>query len=414
MNGKQFGIIALLGIVIGGLGFLVLKRDQSNWESSSQRIGQKVLNDFDINAVTQVTVKTAETEVNLVKGDGGWTVSERGGYPANFEDVSHLIYKAWDLKVLQSQKVGASQRPRLELVKPGDGDSSGTWVSFKGKAGSEISSILLGKEHAQQSAPSPMGGMGGGYPNGRYVLPLDVEDGSVALVSEAFTSVNPEAEGWLNKDFMRVQKIKRVKVKHPDGGDAFELSREKEGADGQMAEVDEGETLDSAKASRVLGVLSYPSFNDVLSSDSPNDDTGLNQAVVASIDTFEGFHYEVKIGQPEGGEDYYLSLSVSADLKSEREVVEGESDEDKAKADEAFAESLKTLEEKLAKEKALEGWIYKVSKWTVEPLVFERKDLYAEKEEESSEGEVDSGGGAPALPPIPQAINPVLDPLSPQ
>ena len=43
------------------------------------------------------------------------------------------------------------------------------------------------------------------------------------------------------------------------------------------------------------------------------------------------------------------------------------------------------LEEKLKAEKAYEKWTYVVSKWTIDPLFKERKDLLVEKKEEKKE-----------------------------
>jgi len=125
---------------------------------------------------------------------------------------------------------------------------------------------------------------------------------------------------------------------------------------------------------------------------------------VAKLDTFEGFNYTVKVGRKTGEENYYMTVSVAGDFPKERTPGKDEKPEDKEKLDKEFKEKLAKQEEKLKQEKAYEKWTYVVTKWTVDPLLKERKELLIEKKEEpKTEGQpaTTATPSAPPPPPLP-------------
>src|SRR4051812_1843484 len=138
MKGKQLAFLLLLVVVIGGAGWYLQKGGQDSWSAKgSAGAGARVL-DLKINDVARIAIKASGAEVNLVNKDGAWTVQERANYPANFEQVSNLLRKLWDLKTVQLVKVGPSQFTRLELVEPDKGAGTGTVIEFKDKDGKAL------------------------------------------------------------------------------------------------------------------------------------------------------------------------------------------------------------------------------------------------------------------------------------
>ncbi len=75
-------------------------------------------------------------------------------------------------------------------------------------------------------------------------------------------------------------------------------------------------------------------------------------------------------------------MAVNANIQKERTPGKDEKPEDKLKLDKEFNDHKAKLEEKLKAEKAYEKWTYVVSKWSIEPLLKDRKDLLVEKKEE--------------------------------
>src|SRR5256885_9285337 len=108
----------------------------------------------------------------------------------------------------------------------------------------------------------------------------------------------------------------------------------------------------------------------------------MNKPIAAKIETFGGFNYSVSLGTKTNEDNYYIRASVSGDFPKERTAGKDEKTEDKEKLDKEFKDKLSKLEDKLKQEKAFEKWTYLVSKWTVDPVLKERKDLLMEKKEE--------------------------------
>ena len=383
MNRKQLILLIVVGAVVGGFGLYSYNSRKGSWEESSEALGQKVIKNFPVNDVERITIKQSSGQLNLAKKNDIWAVQERTDYAANFDTVSELLRKVWDLKVTQPIEIGPSKLGRLELLPPDSGQNSGTLVEFKDKAGKTINSLLLGKKHMRESkgGDSQFGG-GGGWPDGRYLM-VGSNLLTVAVVSDPLANVEAKPEEWLNKDFFKVEKLKSISVTTTNATNNWKLSRDSETNEWKLAETKVGEQLDTAKISWVNNALSSPSFTDVATNSSP-EQTGLAKPVLAKIETTEGFNYEIKAGNKTSPDkdDYYFQMAVTGTFPKERVAGKDEKPEDKAKLDKEFQEKTKKLEEKLKAEKAFEKWTYVVSKWTIDPLFKERKDLLVEKKEE--------------------------------
>jgi Domain of unknown function (DUF4340) len=399
MKGKQLVILLVLGVVLGGAWFITSKRNKASWSESGAGGGKIV--DFPINDVAQVVIKTSGEELNLVKKADAWTVKERADYPASFELVSGLIRKVWELKPVQDVKIGASQLPRLELIEPGKGDKSGTLVQFLGADGKALSAVLVGKKHLRKSDGGEMdfgGDGGGGSPVGRYVKAAD--GSKVSLVSETLDEIDPKPERWLAKDFIKIEGPKSIAVSGPQ---TWSVSRESVSGEWKLADAKPEEKLDTGKTSALGSILASASINDVLAPDAKLEDP----TTTAVIETFDGFRYELKIGKA-NGENHPVLVNVSGNFPKERTPGKDEKPEDKARLDGEFVLKQKQLEEKLAKEKKLEGRAYLVAKYAVEPLLKERAALFPDKPAEAASPAVPTPG-APR-PPISVTTPPVTVP----
>jgi hypothetical protein len=384
MNRNQLIILLVLVAVLGGAGIMLHNRQKSSWESANPAAGKKLLGDFPINDVAHIAIKQGTDDLNLAKKDGTWRVRERNDYPANFSQISDLLIKLGDLKIVQSEPVGQSQLARLNLV-PGSSTNSALVVDFKDKNDKSIRSLLLGKKHMKKSnRPSPMGDMdedeggGGGWPDGRFVkVGTDAKD--VILISDALPNVDPKPDQWLNKDFFKVEKMRSVGVNFPVATNSWKLSRETESGEWKLADAKPTEQLDNSKASGVGNSLASPSFNDV--SLAKPEELGLDKPTTVTLDTFDNFSYTLKVGQ-KTNDTLPLIVSVAAELPKERAPGKDEKPEDKDKLDKEFKEKQKKLEEKLTQEKPFEKWTYLVSNWTLDSLLKERSQLLVEKKEE--------------------------------
>ncbi len=405
MNRKQLTLLIIAGAIIGGLGYYFYQNNNNAWEGGDQKPGRKVIKDFPMNDVERVSIKQSQGQLTLAKKDEKWVVEERGAYPANFSTISDLLRKVWELKVAQAPKVSSAQLSRLELLPPDKGTNSGTLVEFKDKSGKSLHSLLLGKKHMKSGGQddSPMGG--GGWPDGRYLM-VGNDTKTVAVVSDALANVEAKPEEWLNKDFFKVENLKSIAVTSATASNNWRLAKPTQTNDWVLADAKPGEQPDNSKFVSATSALSAPSFNDVATNSSP-EAMGLKSPLVAKLETFEGFTYEIKVGSKASPDkdDYYFQVAINGDFPKERAPGKDEKPEDKAKLDKEFQERTKKLEEKLKAEKAFEKWTFMVSKYTIEPLLKERKEFMVEKKEEPKTAE------APALNPtdIP-SLKPTITP----
>ncbi len=392
MNRKQLTLLIVLGVVLGGLGYWVYNKKEAGYErGTASEEGTKLLKGLPANAirdVTQLTIKQGTNEVNVAVQGDRWTVKERGGYPANFNNISDTVRKIWDLKVARALEVGPSRLPQLKLTK-----ADGTLVDLKDDKGKSIAMLTLGLQTSKEAREDSQFG-GGSFPNGRYVMRGD-DVKTVALVSDPL-NMEAKPEDWLNKDWFKVEKIKSVSVVTTNATNNWKLVRETDGGEWKFAATNANESLDNAKASGLNYLLSSPSFNDVLVDAKP-ETTGLDKPTVATVETFDGFTYTFKIGKAAGGEDsanHAVQLNVASNLPKERTPGKDEKPEDKEKLDKEFTAKQKPLEEKLKNEKQFEKWTYVVPKWTLENLLKDRKDFLAEKKEEPKKDEAKPAEGA--------------------
>ena len=274
-----------------------------------------------------------------------------------------MLLKLRDLKIVQTEQIGLSQRPRLELAAPGPATNSATLLAFYDAGGKPVRTLWLGKSHQHESTPpSVTREMGDqGWPDGRYVLAA-TNAGLVALIADPLSEANPDAGQWLDKTFFKVEKPRSVSVAYPIATNSWALVNETNGW--QLANARPDEKLDESQASETADSLASPSFSDVAVGMSAQR-TGLAHPTAIGIKTADGFSYAISVGA-KTNDSYFLTVSVSAALAKTNAPDES-----------------KRLADKLAQESKLNGWTYLVPEWTLEPMLKKRTQLLVVKSVET-------------------------------
>ncbi len=356
MKNKQL-LIAIVVLVVLGAAVIFTKEDSGKSSSSgeSTKPTNQVIGTVDPTKLVSMTLTDSDGSVTVGQVDGKWSVTDRDGFPANFSNIQSLVDTVTELKILATQKVGKSQLGRFELNDPASEDAkdAGTKLELKDAEGKILHSILFGKETQGQADPSSPFGPSG---TGRYVL---VEPNTVGEINETLNNdLNTDPADWLHKeDFLKVEKIKSITITQPNEADSWTLTHIKEGDDMALSDAKPEEKLDSSKGNSAGRVLGYPSFDDIASKSAKPEETGMDKAVTATIDTFEGYQYVVKMAKKE--EDHYMSFTASgtripqedegkarepqADETKPREPAKDEKPEDSERLDKEHAESLAKL-----------------------------------------------------------------------
>ncbi|MBM3372982.1 MAG: hypothetical protein FJY44_03830, partial [Betaproteobacteria bacterium] len=105
MNRKQFLWLFAALALLGGASLALFWKDITAYRDSGARIGARLVPDLKISDIAKVRLQDADQETTLVLKDKVWRVEQRGGYPADFAEISAFILKLLDVKVVQSETV---------------------------------------------------------------------------------------------------------------------------------------------------------------------------------------------------------------------------------------------------------------------------------------------------------------------
>ncbi|MEN3352027.1 MAG: hypothetical protein V7640_185 [Betaproteobacteria bacterium] len=384
MNRKQFLILFLALIVLGGAGLALFWQDISDYRASGAKIGAKLLPGLKVGDVAQMQLRDAKSSVTLVRKDR-WVVQERNGYPADFKMISDLIIKLADLKVVQADSIGEALLPRVELLEPGKGEGAGTQVELKDAAGKTLANVVLGKKILKKDPGNPLPIAQDGVPAGRYVRTLGGKD-RVVVVSDPLAIAEAQPGRWLDKDFFKADRIRTLAVAN-EGRTPWKITRDVEW--GQWKFAGGGGDLDPSAAVGAVNALGNLTFSDVALDAKPEQGSA---STTVTADTFDNLIYTLRIGKPKTGEDYLVGVSVSGEPPRERQPEKDEKAEQKAQRDKDFAESRKRLESRLAREKALAQWTYVVDAKQIAPLLKTREQMVARRKQETDNGQPQAAG----------------------
>jgi len=376
MSRKHFLYLIIALVVLGGAGLALVWQDIAAYRASGAKIGAKLLPGLKIADVAEIRLQDPKHQVTLGRQEKMWVVQERGGYPASFQEISDLMIKLVELKVTQSEQVGASLLPRLELADPGKGEGGGTLVEFKDGAGKVLAGLVLGKKVLKKDPLNPLPAAKDGVPAGRYVRVAGGKD-TVVVVSDPLGKAEANPGKWLNRDFFKADRIRTLAAGPEGGAPHWRIARAEEW--GQWKFAAGGGDLNPGAAVAAVNKLGSLSFDDV-ALDSGKEASGKPLVIVA--ETFDNLVYTVKLAGKGKGDDYFVGFAVKGEPPKSRTPEKGEKPEDKERRDKEFAESRKRLEERIAAEQALAKWTYVINRRELEPLLRSREEMVSRRRED--------------------------------
>ncbi len=385
------GLAAILGLLalIMGVGAVVTLRDQgaSTTPATESKIGQPLLPQLKAAEVARITIREPKASLTLEKKNERWVINERGGFPADLDKVTELVVKAIELKTGQVEGIGEKDRARMQLLAPAatgtpatpgaaTTDGAATAVTFTGADGKTQAELWLGKKYFK-TAPETDAAKAQG--DGRFVM-LPADPSRVIVVADPLKQATSNPVGWIAREGVVVENIKSIEVKSPDGG--YRIARaildtpwELDGAPAKAAKPakpakaaapgkgpgpgDAPGSLDQSRANSASYALAKLDLEDVAAANAAAGfDTG--SEIIAS--TFEGLEYRIKLGRLDGTR-YFAQVTVQGEVsRPAPSVPANEKPEDKDKREKAFAEQTKTLNARIAREKALGPFTLMISK----------------------------------------------------
>jgi len=372
MNRKQFLSLMFVVVLLGGAGLALFWQDITAYRDSGAKIGARLMPEMKISDVAKMRLQDAEQEVTLSLKDKVWRVEQRGGYPADFAEISGLILKLLDVKVVQAETVGASLHPRLNLLAPGKGvkEGSGTLVELSDASGKVLASMVLGKVSLKKDPMNPLPNAKDGVPAGRHVLVAGRGD-SVAVVSDPLEKAVAAPGAWVAKDFFKADRIRSLQLAG-DGVSPWKIARDEEW--GQWKFAAGGGQLHPSAAVTATNALGNLAFSDVVI----DDKAGTEKVAVLTAETFDNLTYTIKLAPLANG-DFVLRYTVAGTppktRKPEADAKTAEKPEDAAKRDKEFADNLQRLEARVMLEQARSQWAYVLPGKMAAPLLMKREQM---------------------------------------
>lgn len=371
MNRKQFLWLMLAVLVLGGAGLALFWQDLTAYRDSGAKIGARLMPEIKVSDVAKMRLQDDRQEVTLVLKDKVWRVEQRGGYPADFAEISGLILKLLDVKIVQSETVGASLHGRLNLLAPGKGDKgakegSGTLLELSDASGKLLASMVLGKVSLKKDPMNPLPNARDGVPAGRHILVAGRGD-TVVVISDPLEKAATAPGAWVARDFFKPDRIRSLQLAG-EGGMSWKIARSEEW--GQWKFAGSGGTLNPSAAVSVTNALGSLAFSDVIL----DDKAGSGKAAVFTAETFEDLTYTIRLA-PHANGDFVLRFSVAGTPPKARKPEAGEKPEEAAKRDKEYADNLRLLEARVQLEQARSQWAYVVPGKTVAQLLLKREQM---------------------------------------
>jgi hypothetical protein len=304
LNARVAAILVVLLVALGGGALIYQQQERARRPENVGTLGRVLIRDLKIADIATIRIVEPKSALTLQRRDEGWTIAERGDFPADLARVREFVLKLAALKVGQSEPIGEPDRARLAL------DASGTQVELAGADGKPLARLTIGKKYFKREPDNPDRTPA----DGRFVaLPEDTKQ--VYLVSDPLAQASTRSAEWIDRTSFKVEKVKTLEVRHPDGT-GYRLERSGDNTDWKLDGQQPGEKVDVSRANAASYSLFLLELADVAPKDAAN--TGLDKPTLVNATTLAGRAYAIKVGRLEG-ENYHVAFQASGGEDQPRE-----------------------------------------------------------------------------------------------
>ncbi|MFA5684767.1 MAG: DUF4340 domain-containing protein [Lysobacteraceae bacterium] len=274
-----------------------------------------------LNDIDRVQLRAAGNTVlaTLERDDDGWSLAERGGYPADAGKLRSLLLGLAQANRVEAKTANPALHARLGVEDIAAADAHGIEVELSG--GGDPLRLIIGENNTRAA--------------GTYVR-LGGEAQSWLLDRNLAVERNPVE--WLQRELVAIptSRIESVTVTPADSAPIRIVRGEGAGADFRLADLPRGrEPASEFVADATASLLDGLRFDDVFVDDGAERD-GLR---VARFDTVEGLTLNLHAWQDEGRTLARFRIELDEDKAAQWAATQTEADDadDEAEADDADA-----------------------------------------------------------------------------
>lgn len=256
------------------------------------------VNDVDKVVVTAADNKTIAT---LKRGDSGWTLAEKGGYPVDTGKLREFLLKLADAKLIEQKTANKDKYAVLGVDDVAAKDAKGLQVEVDGI--NPPLKLIVGTANT--------------HGGGSFVRRVGEEQSWLA--STALT-VQKNAADWLRKEFADIpaKRIASVAITHADGKSVHVHKDAESDANYTLADIPKGREAGSDYSINGLAsALAGLRFDDVLPAKDAAPD---EKALKAQYTTFDGLVVDVTAWEKDG-KDYAQFKASLDDAKADKAVA---------------------------------------------------------------------------------------------
>lgn len=325
--------------------------------------------------------------VTLALADGGWTVADRHGYPAETSEVRGLLVGAAELVRVEPKTAQPERYAKLELEDPAGEEAESFGYVLKDAAGGVVTDLVIGKRRFVASAASDAD---------EYFVRLP-GDPQAWLVSGNVPR-NRRALDWLRREVIDVDqtRVRRASVAHPDGTVVRVGKPSPRETDFTLEGVPEGHEVEEPFSVHAIGTgITTFTLNDVARIDEV--DFGGEKGVEVVAETFDGVRLTARTGAHDGRTFVRMAAEFDPGLVFP-ETTDSLLDEEAVRAE---------VEELNGR---WQGWAYEMSEYALKNLRKRVEDMVKPIENEGGPQDPAPGAAFPAPPAPAPAPNPVPTP----
>jgi hypothetical protein len=335
--------------------------------------GQLVFPDLSgkINDAAKVVVATADHKFTVVRGDKGWGLADKYGYPAKFDMVKGTLVALAQLRTVEAKTAEPSLYSRLEVQDPSVKGAKSAEITVEDAKGAKLASLILGKRHY---------GRGSSQAVEIYVRKPGDKQSWLATGS---LERSDDMKLWMQRQIADVtrERVHTVTVTPGPAATAddkpFALTRDKPG-DADFALVDmppEDKLKSSYELNSIAGGLDVLLADDVLPAKDLKPDDKLFRTL--EYKTFDGMTLDFRIYQQ--GKKKWARITASFDAANAAPAPAKD-----AKKKDASASQLKSADEVKKSVEAINArakeWVYGLADSDLVTLDKKLSDLIEPKE----------------------------------
>lgn len=306
-----------------------------------------------LNDVASIALSDAKQTLTVVRGaDGGWTLKEKDGYPADADAVRRAAVAVADLRLLETRSKSPDAHLKMGVADVTAAGSDAISLALRGTDGKDIAALLAGKMKSTPTTSRP----------GELFVRRAGEAQAWLVSGRLEVKVDPVA--WAAKDTLRLERprVMSVEIVHPEGPAVRIAKPDPKAAGWDLAEIPEGKKQDGPSVAGLAGAFEYMTFDDV----SRADKIDLSKAVVGTWRSFDGVVIVSRVAKIDG--KAWAAFDVSFDAEQAAKAGEGVTPkpEDARKGAEEMA-------------KRVAGWAYKLPEHRSENLLRRFEDMLAKE-----------------------------------